>query len=548
MNNNNNNTAENIESDIAVAPSHTKPALVTSQPAAARTSEIISADLTAGQSSISALKLDRSRAFKLDQLSESANESNSKSLFGRLQLSQHPDLPRSHASIDLIATIVCFAIVHVLYLGHLDLTSHRSIALFSALVLVSFSLYAGGMYNMKGLRSLSKELTSLLICWVIAFAALGLVAFLTKTAADISRVWITSSMVLTLSSLACIRFLSSLGFMASSNENAKNIVILGNAVNVNHVVRDLANQSASQIRVAKVFDLPHHRTGAVEYVDTLEDSAAEISFFIEEQRRSGAAIEQVWIAVSENQALIVEELSEALIDSSVDVCVIPDEYTDRLLKGDLTRYGNTEIVNVSEISLPLAADHIKRVFDVTIASFALLFAGIPMLIIAALIKLESDGPVFFRQKRYGVDGREIEVLKFRSMFVHTDAKVQQAGKNDARVTRVGKIIRRTSLDELPQLLNVLNGVMSLVGPRPHAVAHNELWRQEIHGYMLRHKAKPGITGWAQVNGWRGETDTAYKMQQRVIYDLEYIRNWSPWLDLKILFLTVFVGFYHKNAY
>jgi len=134
------------------------------------------------------------------------------------------------------------------------------------------------------------------------------------------------------------------------------------------------------------------------------------------------------------------------------------------------------------------------------------------------------------------------------MVVHSDTDVQQAVKNDARVTRIGAFIRKTSLDELPQLLNVLNGTMSLVGPRPHAVSHNEVWRREIQGYMLRHKVRPGITGWAQVNGWRGETDTAYKMTQRVNHDLEYIRNWSPWLDLKILVMTVFVGFVHKNAY
>lgn len=543
--NNNTNTAEDLEIGTPV---ETTPVEATRPKPALVTAETKTQDRTVSDSSNKLSPYLTFESFRLDRLSQSANEGNSTSLFDRFQLRAHPDLPRSHAGLDLIATIFCFALVHFLYLGHLDLTSHRSIALFSALVFFSFSLYAGGMYNTKGLRSLNKELTQLTICWIFAFAVLGLFAFLTKTAADISRVWITSSMILSLTSLGFIRILSSLGLITKSEENAKNIVMLGNTININPVVRDLMNPSNSQIQVANIFDLPNHRSGPAKFLDSLEITSQQVSEYIEEQRKSGNVIEQVWIAVSENQSLIVEELSEALIDSSVDVCVVPDEYTDRLLKGDITRYGNTEIVNVSEVSLPLAAEQFKRVFDVTIASAALLFAGIPMMIIAALIKLESDGPVFFRQKRYGIDGREIDVLKFRSMYVHSDAKVQQAAKNDARVTRVGKVIRRTSLDELPQLLNVLNGVMSLVGPRPHAVAHNELWRQEIHGYMLRHKAKPGITGWAQVNGWRGETDTVYKMQQRVIYDLEYIRNWSPWLDIKIMFLTVFVGFYHKNAY
>lgn len=172
-----------------------------------------------------------------------------------------------------------------------------------------------------------------------------------------------------------------------------------------------------------------------------------------------------------------------------------------------------------------------------------------MVIIAAAVKFSSPGPILFRQKRYGIDGRPIEVWKFRSMQVmENDSIVVQATRNDNRVTPIGAFIRRTSLDELPQFFNVLLGDMSIVGPRPHAVAHNEQYRGQISSYMLRHKVKPGITGWAQVNGWRGETDTLDKMQKRVEHDLAYIHNWSLWWDLKIVFLTVFKGFIHKNAY
>jgi len=355
-------------------------------------------------------------------------------------------------------------------------------------------------------------------------------------------------MGLSLALLAGVRVLSSLGILSSNKENAKKIVILGDSASINPVVRNLTKLPTSQIQVSTIFNLAKHQPDETEYLPSLKHTAQQVSAFVEQQRQSGAAVEQVWVAVNKNQPQIAEEMSDALIDSSVDVCVVPDQYTQRLLKGDVTRYGDTEIVNVSEISLPLAADQFKRVFDFFVASVALILLAVPMIVIAACIKFSSKGPVLFRQKRYGVDGREIEVLKFRSMRVHSDKQVAQASRNDARVTRVGRIIRKTSLDELPQLLNVLTGSMSLVGPRPHAVVHNEAWRQEIHGYMLRHKVRPGITGWAQVNGWRGETDTAYKMQQRVRYDLEYIRNWSPALDLKILFMTVFVGFHHKNAY
>jgi putative colanic acid biosynthesis UDP-glucose lipid carrier transferase len=192
---------------------------------------------------------------------------------------------------------------------------------------------------------------------------------------------------------------------------------------------------------------------------------------------------------------------------------------------------------------------LKRATDLLLGSIALLLLALPLLLLAIAIRLDSRGPVFFRQRRYGRGGCEIDVLKFRTMRVLEDGpEVRQAQKQDPRITRIGRLMRRTSLDELPQLINVVRGEMSLVGPRPHAVAHNELYRRQIVEYMLRHKVKPGITGWAQVNGWRGETDTLRKMVYRVEHDLHYIRNWSPLLDLQIMLLTVFGRKVRSNAY
>jgi putative colanic acid biosynthesis UDP-glucose lipid carrier transferase len=191
---------------------------------------------------------------------------------------------------------------------------------------------------------------------------------------------------------------------------------------------------------------------------------------------------------------------------------------------------------------------LKRIEDMLLSALALLVLALPMLLVALAIKLDSKGPVLFRQRRYGRGGREIGVLKFRTMRVLEDgAVVTQAKKDDPRVTRLGARLRSTSIDELPQLLNVITGQMSLIGPRPHAVAHNELYRNQIVEYMLRHKVKPGITGWAQVNGHRGETDTLRKMVHRVEHDLYYIRHWSLWLDAKILFLTIFGRRVWRNA-
>ena len=172
-----------------------------------------------------------------------------------------------------------------------------------------------------------------------------------------------------------------------------------------------------------------------------------------------------------------------------------------------------------------------------------------MLVIAVAIKLTSPGPVIFPQRRYGLNGEEIIVYKFRSMTTQDNGSVvAQAIRNDPRITRFGAFLRRTSLDELPQFFDVLRGRMSIVGPRPHAVAHNELYRKSIRGYMVRHKVKPGITGWAQVNGWRGETDTLEKMEMRIAYDLAYLRNWSLRLDLYIILKTVAVVFNDRHAY
>ena len=193
---------------------------------------------------------------------------------------------------------------------------------------------------------------------------------------------------------------------------------------------------------------------------------------------------------------------------------------------------------------------IKKVEDVIFSLIALTIFAPLMVIIAAAIWIESPGPVIFRQKRYGYNNKIFEIYKFRSM-THTpvpEGKTEQATKNDARVTRVGKFIRKTSLDELPQIFNVLDGSMSLVGPRPHAVDHNEDYAKVIDGYFARHRVKPGITGWAQINGFRGITDTVDKMESRVKYDVYYAENWSLFFDLKILIRTAFVGFINKNAH
>ena len=236
-------------------------------------------------------------------------------------------------------------------------------------------------------------------------------------------------------------------------------------------------------------------------------------------------------------------------DSTATVYIIPNFFMYNLLNARWQSVGSIQTLSVFDTPFQGAGDVTKRLEDIVVSSLILTLIAIPMLIIAIAVKLTSKGPVIFKQNRYGLDGKKIKVYKFRSMTVQDNGdKVQQATKNDARITPLGAFLRKTSLDELPQFINVLQGRMSVVGPRPHAVAHNEEYRKLIEGYMLRHKVRPGITGWAQINGFRGETETINKMIKRVEYDLDYIHRWSVWMDIRIILATVTRGFINKNAY
>jgi putative colanic acid biosynthesis UDP-glucose lipid carrier transferase len=272
-----------------------------------------------------------------------------------------------------------------------------------------------------------------------------------------------------------------------------------------------------------------------------------IDELVEDARRGKVSI--IYITFPMRAEHRIRGVLEKLGDTTASVYLVPDFFVYELLHSRWTDIAGLPVVSVFENPLYGVDGLLKRAADVCLASLFLLIAAVPMLIIALAIKLTSPGPVFFRQQRYGLNGQQIRVWKFRTMHVCEEgATVVQATRGDPRVTPLGAILRKTSLDEVPQLFNVLEGSMSLVGPRPHANTHNELYRKTIHGYMLRHKVKPGITGLAQVNGWRGETDTLYKMQKRIEYDHQYIREWSPWLDFKILVKTIVTVFTHPNAY
>ncbi|MBK8815781.1 MAG: undecaprenyl-phosphate glucose phosphotransferase [Methylococcaceae bacterium] len=260
-------------------------------------------------------------------------------------------------------------------------------------------------------------------------------------------------------------------------------------------------------------------------------------------------IDVVYITLPLRAELRIKSIIEQLSDSTVSVHYVPDLFGFDMLSATVTNIKGIRIISILDTPFYGVDGVVKRIFDIVFSSIILILIAIPLLTIAIAIKLTSPGSVLFKQRRYGFRGEEIIVLKFRSMTVSEDSdEVVQAKKNDPRITRLGAFLRKTSLDELPQFFNVLQGRMSVVGPRPHAVAHNEFYRDQVKGYMLRHKVKPGITGYAQVNGYRGETDTLEKMEGRIRYDLNYIRNWSLWLDIKIILLTIIKGFVGSKAY
>mgnify|MGYP000283006812 FL=1 len=377
--------------------------------------------------------------------------------------------------------------------------------------------------------------------WVLVCVGLTALAFFAKVTSDFSRVVTGGWMLSVAVSMMLWRFGFGrlLGYLRAKGINTRRAAIVG----VNECALAMQHQLESAPELGYVFggffDDRNNNRVLEEYPDiVLEGQIAELI-----SRTQNGEFEVIFLALPLKAQKRIDDILQHCGDTTASVHLIPDFFTFNLIHARLSEVGNMQTISVYDTPIFGFNDVLKRLFDVVFSVGVLSVIALPMLVIAAAIKSTSPGPVIFKQYRYGLDGRKIQVWKFRSMSVmENSAKVVQARKGDARITPVGAFIRKTSLDELPQFINVLQGRMSVVGPRPHAVAHNEEYRKLIPYYMLRHKVKPGITGWAQINGYRGETDTLDKMSGRVDYDLEYIRNWSLWMDVKIVFLTFFKGF------
>jgi putative colanic acid biosysnthesis UDP-glucose lipid carrier transferase len=306
----------------------------------------------------------------------------------------------------------------------------------------------------------------------------------------------------------------------------------------------LAAASYAGIELVGIFDdrTPDRQHGFERH--RLLGRVSEIANFVKANR-----VQLIYLSLPMASQPRIKNLLDSLKDTTASVYFVPDMFVTDLIQGRTDSVCGLPVISVCETPFRGPAGLLKRASDMVLASLIMLLLSPLMLLIALAVKLGSPGPVIFKQRRYGLDGQEIVVYKFRSMTVTEDgSEIEQARKNDQRVTRLGAFLRRTSMDELPQFINVLQGRMSIVGPRPHAVAHNELYRPLIKSYMVRHKVKPGITGWAQVNGYRGETDSLEKMEARIRCDLDYLRNWSLRLDLYIIFKTIRLVFKDAAAY
>lgn len=447
-----------------------------------------------------------------------------------------------------ISLIALLLILSKIFYGQNWNEPRTLIAMVLALALFVSLADLNGLYRSWRAQSIWSEFRTLLVILSGVFLGLLLLAYVTKTSSQFSRLaigtWFLSLPIGLLLVRVILRY--SLRYMRTQGYNIRNVAILGTGDAAQQLAREIENNEWMGMKVVGFFD---DRQVLREPLSNSSFNAIAGTFEKLVEGAKNSSFDEIYIALPMQANHVIEKMIAALRDSSVPVHIVPDLFTFKLLNARSSSIGTIPVVSIYESPMDEVEIILKRVLDVFLSLIILTIIAIPMLLIAIAIKLDSRGPAIFKQRRYGLKGEAILVWKFRSMTVAEDGEViTQVTRRDDRIRPLGAFLRRSSLDELPQFINVLQGTMSIVGPRPHAIAHNELYRKTIDGYMLRHLVKPGITGWAQVNGWRGETDTHEKMERRIEFDMEYLRNWSILLDLKIIGLTIFKGFFNKNAY
>jgi putative colanic acid biosynthesis UDP-glucose lipid carrier transferase len=445
-------------------------------------------------------------------------------------------VPAVVAVISLYATIILF--------GNIFDRSSAAIVIIGVLCLVL----------VQPPREVSTQLTSarlsavtdVIMRWLMLLAVLLAVGYVTHSLNGFPRriflTWATvTPAVLVLVTLMMQEIMRRFLMNAFDNRSA---IIAGYNTSSLELARRLKNNPGMRVEVAGFFDDRSSDRLGMEADAKLVGSLSDMSQYVKDKRT-----DVIFIALPIRHVKRVMNLLDDLRDTTASIYYVPDIFVFDLIQARSGEIHGIPVVAMCETPFYGYRGVTKRLTDIGFSLLILLLLLPLLVLIAVVVKASSPGPVIFKQRRYGLDGREIGVYKFRTMTVVEDGtSIRQASKTDSRITRVGAVLRRSSMDELPQLINVLQGRMSLVGPRPHAVAHNEEYRKLIKGYMVRHKVLPGITGLAQVNGCRGETSKLEEMEARVNYDLDYLRHWSPMLDIKILLLTVVKVFRDEKAY
>ncbi len=461
--------------------------------------------------------------------------SNNRSLFDSFS-------PLFFRALDFFTAGIAFYLAHYFRFANIQTSfEYEILGLLASFVVVASVSLCGGYASWRGKYRI-EMIGRIFLAWSLAFMTVLALLVLSHKGEDFSRLWLGYAYLgsLFLAIVARIVLYAVLDYLRRMGVNQKRVLVIGSEKSVDLINESLSIDGTSGFSVfsAMTIDLKPL------FGKNLEVSSLESLDSVLRENN----ISDIWFSLPLKESEFLDQAMFALRYSTVNMRFVPDMSDFRLLNHQLTSISGMPTIDLSASPLTGANGLLKRFEDLFLA-FTIMILISPILVIIALaIKFTSQGPIIFKQLRHGVDGKPINVYKFRSMFVHEDAEVKQATKNDSRITPVGAFLRKTSLDELPQFYNVLQGRMSVVGPRPHAIAHNEHYKELIESYMQRHKVKPGITGWAQVNGFRGETDTVEKMERRVEFDLYYIENWSLIFDIKIVIMTIFKGFSNENAY
>ncbi|HEV3105324.1 MAG TPA: undecaprenyl-phosphate glucose phosphotransferase [Trinickia sp.] len=419
------------------------------------------------------------------------------------------------------------------------------VAFSAALALVvfpSFDVYA----SWRG-RSKTALARQVLLAWSLVQVCAMALMFSLHLVDLVSRLWLAYWSAVSAGAMIAVRLVmhAVLARVRHAGMNLHSVAVAACGSHCDAIIAKIEAAPAAGFRVVAAYDVEACRSSAHRsHVPVFKDHESFVRCVREKN------VDEVWLALPLTEEPALLRLVGALRDDLVNVRFMPDVRTLSLFGGSVTTLLGLPTINLMASPLPAAALLQKDLFDRLFATAVLIALSPLMLAIAMAVKLSSQGPVLFKQRRKGVDGRVFTIYKFRSMRMHEQRAgvLEQAKRSDPRITRVGAFLRRTSLDELPQFLNVLRGEMSVVGPRPHAIEHDNFYQTLVAGYIHRYRIKPGITGWAQVNGFRGETERVEKMEQRVAHDLYYLRNWSFRLDMRIILATIFKGLRHTNAY